>query len=255
MSRDSGWIVTKGGTWIPVAHNASVSEMSGWQRASFTSMNGTRRTAGRGLAPREWEISETVPYDWAQELYTAYMANESQEPVFFIPPMAAGSNYAPFYKNAKRVPVTEDDGTTSWQVMVPTGYDTDFFPVRPGMAVEFGGYQDGGSIRLRLFKDDFMAGAGVVTCPAESLAVLSKRRAVITNIEARWAKLDSDGAVNATKGRFCRIVEADLPSVRPYGPGGAWVTIDEMEINHARIANKHSPLVNVKMSLTECERV
>lgn len=254
MSRDSGWIVTRSGTWIPVAHNASVTELSGWQRASFVSLDGTRRVAGRGLAPREWEVNETVPYDWAQELYTAYMSGETQEPVFFIPPMTAGSNYAPFLKSVTRMPVADGE-TTSWQTMSPTGQDTDFFPVRPGMVLEFGGYQDGGNIRLRLFKGDFMASAGVVNCPAESLAVLAKRKVTISNIEAMWAKLESEGTVAATKGRFCRMVEADLPSVRPYGPGGSWVTIDDMEVNHTRIANKYSPLATVRMSLTECERV
>ena len=85
MSRDSGWIVTRNGVWIPVAHNASVSETSDWKHASFEGLDGTRRIAGRGRKPREWEITETVPYDWAQELYTLYMTNDGLEPVFFIP--------------------------------------------------------------------------------------------------------------------------------------------------------------------------
>lgn len=254
LQEASGWIVTKSGVWVPIAHNARVNELSGWERASFVAMDGTRRTAGRGVSPREWTVAETVPYDWAQDLYTAYIVEESQEPVFFIPPLAAGSNYAPLARGISRMPLVEDDGVTSWQAMAPSGRETNFFPVKPGLLLEFGGYQDGGAIRLRLFGSDFMAGAGTVDCPAQSLAVLSKRQVTISNPTARWAVLESAGSVNATKGRFCRIVESDFPNIRAYGPGGAWVTIDDMEISHAPITSKYAPLVNVSMSLTETLR-
>lgn len=255
MSRDSGWIVLQSGTWVPVAHNASVSELSGFQRASFVSMDGTRRTAGRGYTPREWEISETVPYDWAQEIYTAYIAPEGQAPVFFIPPLAAGSNYAPLLRTVKRIPVMDEEGNTSWRVVKPTGADSDLFPVRPGLKLEFGGLQDGGWIRLRIYRGDFTTTATVYDVEGAGMGQLATRKLVVTSPDAAWARIESVGAVNMGGEKFVRILDVDLPTVRTYGPGGAWVTIDDFEISHNRIASKYSPMVTLKMNLTECERV
>lgn len=255
MSRDSGWIVLQSGTWVPVAHNASVSELSGFQRASFVSMDGTRRTAGRGYTPREWEISETVPYDWAQEIYTAYIASEGQEPVFFIPPLAAGSNYAPLLRTMKRIPVMDEEGNTSWRTVAHEGAQSDVFPVRPGLKLEFGGLQSGGTIRLRIYKSDFTTTATVYDTPANDMSQAASRKVTITSLEAAWARLESVGAVQMSGELFARIIDADFPTIRTYGPGGAWVTIDDFEINHNRIASKYAPMVTLKMNLTECERV
>lgn len=254
MSRDSGWIVTRRGVWIPIAHNASVSETADWKRASFVSMDGTRRIAGRGREPREWEITEMMPYDWAQELYSAYMVNDGLEAVFFIPPMAAATNIAPPLKNPDRLPLENLDKTTSWQVLNPTGAATDFFPVRPGFLMEFGGRQEGSYIRLELYKSDFSR-AGSFPLAAQGIDVTVSRQVSVENTDVVWGRLVSDGGTLAMRDYYVRIVSAEMGNVRPYGPGGAWVTIDSLEINHGRQASKYFPTANVQLSLTECERV
>lgn len=255
MSRDSGWIVSRNGVWIPVAHNASVSETSDWKHASFESLDGTRRTAGRGRKPREWEITETVPYDWAQELYTLYITNDGLEPVFFIPPMAAATNIAPPLKNPNRMPLENSDKTTSWQMLNPTGIDTDFFPVRPGHIIEFGGRQEGSSIRLQLYKSDLSSLAGSFPVAGKGIDTTVSRKIRIDNMDVRWGRIISDSGTLVAQDRFARIVDVEMGNVRPYGPGGAWVTIDGFEINHGRQANRYSPTATIQLSLTECERV
>ena len=255
MSRDSGWIVTKSGVWIPVAHNASVSESSKERSASFVGLNGTRRVAGRGHEPREWEIAETVPYDWAQEIYTAYMTNDGLDPVFFIPPMAASTNIAPPLRNPGRLPIENSDKTTSWQIMNPIGADTDYFPVRAGHVIEFGGRQEGSNIRLQLYKDDFTSSAGSFPVAGKGVDTIVTRKVRIDNMDARWARLVSDTGTLVARDRFARLPEAAMSNVRPYGPGGAWVTIDEFEVDHGRQLSKHFPTATLKISLTECERI
>lgn len=256
MSRDSGWLVTKSGVWVPVAHNASVSESNGIRRAEFVSLSGSRRVAGRGYEPRSWEVTEDVPWDWAQEIYTAYMVGEGMDPVFFIPPLAAGSNIAPFLRSRPRTAVHDGPGSTSWLSMDGSLVaDTGYFPVRPGMKIEFGGYQDGGSLRLWLWTHDLQNG-GAVAVDARGMSVLAKRTVTVTNPEARYATLQSWGDnVTAYGGRFARIADLGFGSPKPYGPGGAWVTFDEFEVSHKPLGNKFYPMVTVSMVLTECEMV
>lgn len=250
----TGWLVAKNGTWFPVAYNASVNEELGYKRVAFEGLNGTRTVAGTGVMPRQWTLEETVPLDWAQELHTLYLTSGADNEFYFIPPLAAGTNYAPFLPlRTKRDPYKREDGMTGWQVTSPTGIDTDLFPVREGMRIEYGGYQDGGSILLRLFKNDMLTGAGTTSVAAKSLIEEASKTVTITAPGAAWARMESSGVVSATRDRFVRMPDLSVGFSRKYGMGGQWVTLENMSLEHGAVS-KTSPLVKVSMDLKEVLR-
>lgn len=250
----TGWLVSGTGSWVPVAYNASVNGGYEMKRAAFVSLAGVRRTAGRGREPRTWEVTETVPYDWAQALNMLWLSSDSLEPMYWIPPLAAWSNYAPmsFSGAPSRMLVSQYDAP-GVALSTPSGYDTDFFPVKKGLKLEFGGYQDGGEIRLRLFKTDFISSAGTVSLPAKDMLTESLKKVTISNPEAAWARLETSDGAYASRDKFVRFAVDGLHGVRKIGDGGCWVTLDDVHFKHGKLTT-YNPLVDVSFTITECER-
>lgn len=250
--RDSAWIVTRKGVWVPIGHNPSISETSPFIRASFTSLNGTRRVAGRGRGPRTWEVTETMPADWAQELYTSWLGGGGMEPVFFIPALAASTNYAPILHTDSMEEMVDAEGNSSWVDTAPATNVSDFFPIRPDLKVEFGARLNGGKLLFRQLGNDLRGTVGLSELDAEGMSIQSSKTITVRSPEARWGRLEVRGA-GMVGDAFVRIATAPMTGVRGYGSGGSWATIDDFEISHGKLTTS-TPLVNIEMTLTESER-
>lgn len=254
MDYGSGWLVSLSGVWVPVAYNASVDMSLGWRRASFMTNAGNRVTASRGREPRTWEVSETIPYDWAQALEHLWLSEDSSDPMFWVPPMAGLANIAP-----PVYPFKANLGLNSmgWPA-VSSPLDADehfvsgFFPIRQGMKLEFGAALSGGGLICTVY-DSTLAQSRVL-----GVAVAGKDGGqVSTTVEVTdpaysWGRLSVTAGGTSVSDIFARPVSRVM-GVRFAGAGGAWVTLEDAQIGHGA-TSPYTPLMKCSLSLRECER-
>lgn len=174
------------------------------------------------------------------------------DPVFFIPALAASTNYAPILHSTSMEEMVDAEGNSSWVNTEPTTLVSDFFPIRPDTKIEFGARLNGGKLLLRQFGNDMRSTIGLSEVVGEGMSVQSAKTITVRNAEARWGRLEVRGS-SMIGDAFARLAAAPMTGVRGYGPGGAWATIDEFELSHSKLT-KSTPLVDVTMTLTESER-
>lgn len=261
MDFGSGWLVSKAGAWVPVAYNASVSESMPWKRAAFTSFSGERTVASRGRGPRVWDVEERVVYDWAQALGGLYNAADSDEPLYWVSPLAAVSNYAINWvhgngtKSLTDTNLTVSDGVVSLGHMTGTAsfdYVTDKFPLPLGREVRFGAIVGEGNVLLRGFdaqgNDTGLISSGNV---APKGGGLSSNTAKVTNPKTQYGALYLYNRTTTVNDPY--VCLDDVAGVNHMSTEGAWVTLDDVEIEHGGLS-AYNPLVTVKFTLTECLR-
>lgn len=260
MDNGSGWLVTQSGQWVPVAYNASISESMPFRRASFTSLSGSRTVASRGRGPREWEVEEDVIYDWAQALSVLYNSVDADEPMYWISPLAARSNYAinKTYnwqnKDLSDARVRVEDGKAGSEMMAAEGnikYITEPFPVHQGVRVSYGAGLSTGGVYIHWIRN----GKGVSASRANQVSdtnKVSSRTQTLISSGITAAALYVSGPTLVTS-PFVRIGDdPDFLGVDGTGSEGAWVTLEDVEINHKAIS-RYNPITTVKFTLKECK--
>lgn len=260
MDSGSGWLVTEGGAWVPVAYNASIEEELPFRRASFVSHAGVRATAARGRGPRRWLVEETVPLDWGQAVLDLYSSATADSPLFWISPLAAGTNIAPpFMRGGKLMTeseITVSDGVSSVeQVLSNSGLMavSEPFPVRGDARFEFGGFVGGGYVGLQCstsLRGAPWSSVGITSAPPNGGGLVSSVVDMSSRPGMAYGRLVAPGATVRAASLYARLADRAFTGARPGGPGGSWVTLEFAEVKHQKVWGS-SPMVTVSFELVE----
>lgn len=257
--RGTGWLVSQGGLWVPVAYNASVEESAGSIGAAFTALSGYRHVASRGRGHKSWKVSETVFAEWAQMIQALYESPEGLRALYWVPPISGMTNILPDLTipnesgkmNNLGISIdSEGKLKTTYSITAKQAvYRSPYFPVRFDAPMYFGANYSYGPIEI-----EYYSGIGTSAISDAYIGNPNNdepgwREDELTVPQgARWARLIIDPAKSPViASPYCRMYQTQ--GVNVGSTKGSWVTLDSLAIGHDKIS-PHDPLVDVDFEMS-----
>lgn len=246
----TGYLVTESHQWFPVAYTGSIEESLGANTAEFVTALGRRHVFDRGVSPREWRVSGSVPLAWARSLKV--LGGLPAQPFYWLSPLGVHTNILPSSKaiNGTPIGVLEIGGEPVEMTFSSTSHVSALTPVRPGMRIRGSAYASAGRVQIEFFDSGgkYMSGVGHANATAPTSRVITPYVTVPEGAyQARVAVVDT-----ATAGGLALWLEEH--SVPTGGSSScAWVTLHDVSVGHESLAYENSP-VSVSYTLKEVAR-